>query len=168
MAKKEVYMTTTESEINAAIKRELERIDKAVVYNLQFVGEKCIIHARSLPSPNPRNFPNFPHIPPHQPNYIDWTANLRSSIGYLILRDGKVVTQGGFEAVGNGTEGAKEGRKYAKEIAARFPKGYALIVVAGMNYAQYVSDRGYDVLDSAELLAEREVPKMLETLGFGK
>lgn len=168
MAKKEVYMTTTENEINAEIKRELERVDKAVIYVLQYVGEKCIRHARSLPSPNPKNFPNFPRVPPHQPNYIDWTANLRSSIGYVIVRDGKIVSQGGFEEVGGGKDGARDGRKYAKETAAKFPKGYALIVVAGMNYAQYVSDRGYDVLDSAELLAEREVPKMLDTLGFGK
>ena len=35
-----------------------------------------------------------------------------------------------------------------------------------MRYASFVSAKGYDVLDSAELLAERLVPDMLKRLGL--
>ena len=41
---------------------------------------------------------------------------------------------------------------------------YALVVVAGMNYAAYVEAKGYNVLSSAEHLAERELPRMLDKL----
>jgi len=36
--------------------------------------------------------------------------------------------------------------------------------VAGMKYAAYVEARNYNVLSSAELLAEKEVPKLLKAL----
>ena len=39
-----------------------------------------------------------------------------------------------------------------------------IVVVAGMNYAAYVEAKGYNVLASAEHLAERELPRMLEKL----
>ena len=53
----------------------------------------------------------------------------------------------------------KQSPKVGKET-----KGVALVVVAGMNYAAYVEARGKNVLSSAEHLAERELPRMLEKL----
>ena len=58
------------------------------------------------------------------------------------------------------------GALLAERLAGEYPTGIVLIVVAGMKYAIYVADRGYDVLDSAEDLARREIPKMLEKLGL--
>ena len=49
-------------------------------------------------------------------------------------------------------------------VADNISKGYALIVVAGMHYAQYVESLNYDVLDSAERLAERILPSLLQQL----
>ena len=51
-------------------------------------------------------------------------------------------------------------------MAREFPNGVVLVVVAGMNYAAHLSDRGYDVLDSAEVLAAKLVPQLLQSLGF--
>ena len=47
-------------------------------------------------------------------------------------------------------------------FAANFPRGIVLVFVAGMDYAGYVADTGRDVLDSAALLADKLVPKLLE------
>lgn len=152
-------------EIDRYIEEQLKRMTEALIRNLQYVGERTIIHARSLPSPSAAAFKGK-RIPPHQPNYIDWTANLRSSIGYVIASDGKIVSQSTFENTASGAEGAKSGIQYAKEVVRKFPEGIVLIVVAGMQYASYVSGKGYDVLDSAELLADRLVPQMLRQLGF--
>ena len=58
----------------------------------------------------------------------------------------------------------QEGALSITEIAAKYPKGYVLVVVAGMNYAVYVESKGRDVLTSAEKLAETELPKMLRQL----
>ena len=65
----------------------------------------------------------------------------------------------GFEP-GGAQEGAEVGKQYAQELAANHPTGYALIVVAGMNYAEYVSAKGYDVLDTAELKARELLEKL--------
>lgn len=155
--------TTPQGRITAYIEKQVERYERALFDALEEAGKRCVKAARDLPSPK---FLNRSHkeIPPHQPHYIDWTANLRNSIGYVIVRDGSVVTQGGFKSAKGGDEGAAEGKAYAEQLAAKFPHGIALIVVAGMNYAAYVSAKGYDVLDSAELLAEKLVPQMMRQL----
>lgn len=141
-------------------------MEKAIIRNLQYVGETVVNHARSLPSPSASAFSSYPKIPPHQPHYIDWTANIRSSIGYVISVDGKIVENGGFIKTKGGEDGAKNGIRYAKDLVAKYPRGMVLIVVAGMNYASYVSAKGYDVIDSAELLADKLVPQMLRQIGF--
>ena len=99
-------------------------------------------------------------------SYKDRTGNLRSSLGYVIVLDGKIKYQSDFEVVMQGDSGAKSGIQYAKEVARQFPEGIVLIVVAGMNYASFVSATGRDVLDSAELLADKLVPQILKQLGF--
>lgn len=159
-----IELKTPMSEINRYIEQQIKRAEEAIIYNLQYVGERVVNHARSLPSPSAAAYKG--RIPPHTPNYIDHTANLRSSIGYVISCDGNIRTNGGFKAEANGSTGTASGAKYAKEVAGRYPEGIVLVVVAGMEYAAYVSAKGYDVIDSAELLADKLVPQILQQLGF--
>lgn len=161
-----IRMVTSMSEIDASLAQIEQRTTDVVVRKFCQIGEQCVNHARSLPSPNPASFPDFPHIPPHQPNYIDWTANLRSSIGYVVSIDGKVVFGGGFLSSGKGEDGARSGREYATAVAKLHSRGIALIVVAGMKYASYVTNKGYDVIESAELLANKIAPTLLREIGF--
>lgn len=143
-----IRQVTPTSEINDFIERRLETWIKLLVRNFSIVGEKVLNAARSTNS------------------YKDQTGNLRSSIGYVVVVDGKVVTMSSFEVVKKGEQGATNGREYARKLARQYPKGIVLIVCAGMNYAAYVSAKGYDVEDSAELLADRLVPQMLHELGL--
>lgn len=143
-----ITQKTSESEIDKYIEQQVKRTTNALIYYLKYIGERCLNAARDTKS------------------YKDRTGNLRSSLGYIIVRDGKIVYQSNFEVVLTGNTGAKSGIKYAKEVARQFPEGIVLIVVAGMNYATYVSGKGYDVLDSAELLADKLVPQILKRLGF--
>jgi hypothetical protein len=158
----ESALTTPTAAIRAEIDARLEALNNAIIYNLRYIGEKVVNIARELPSPSAAELGD--PIPPHQPNYIDWTANLRSSIGYIIAVDGKVVESGAFTAVRGGDQGAADGKAYAEEIIKRYPKGYALVVVAGMSYASYVTAKGYDVLESAQLEAEELVKQMATNL----
>lgn len=157
-------MISPEDAVGREIEKAMEREYRALIKRLEYVGLSAVAHARSLPSPNKKDFPNG--ITPHQPNYIDWNANLRSSIGYVIIDNGHVLNSGGFEVVGNGTAGAAEGEAYAESLVSKFSSGIALVVVAGMSYASYVADKGYDVLDSAELVAEDIVKQLMEKM-FG-
>lgn len=139
---------TPTAEIDRYIAGRVEAIKKALVHNLCAVGEQVLNTARLTNS------------------YKDQTGNLRSSIGYVVSVDGEIVQMGSFDTVKEGGEGAKGGKEYAMQLVRDFPKGIVLIVVAGMNYASYVSAKGYDVLDSSELLADKLVPQMLGKLGF--
>ena len=137
-----------------------------LIKRLCYIGEECVNTARSLPSPSAADFPNPKNIPPHQPNYIDWSANLKSSIGYVVVVDGEIVRTSSFEPVKNGEEGAKQGLQFAIESAEQYKEGITLILVAGMHYAAYVQSKGYDVLNSAVIKAEEMIPKLLGELGF--
>ena len=116
--------------------------------------------------------------------YQNITGNLRSSIGYVIGYDGKVIKVGGFHKVqgrgenykhvtfttrngkkvdflakgkyGDGSEGSKKGLELARSIISK-TRGYSYVIVAGMEYASYVNSKGYDVMDSAKL----EIKKMI-------
>lgn len=139
---------TPEGAISEFIRQQVERVTSALIYNLCAVGEQVLNQARSTNS------------------YKDQTGNLRSSIGYVVAVDGEVVQSSSFEVVKDGAGGSRDGKSYALDLVKQFPEGIVLIVVAGMNYASYVSAKGYDVLDSSEVLAERLVPEILKQLGF--
>lgn len=143
-----IRQITPMSEIDRYTEQKLKGLEQAVIRTLTYCGELCLNVARSTNS------------------YKDQTGNLRSSIGYVVAVDGRIVNQSDFETVKKGGDGSKQGAAFAKQLVRRFPKGVCLIVVAGMDYAVHVKNRGYDVLDSSELTADRIVPYMLKQLGF--
>lgn len=143
-----IRQITPMSEIDRYTEQKLKVLEQAVIRTLTYCGELCLNVARSTNS------------------YKDQTGNLRSSIGYVVTVDGRIVNQSDFETVKKGGDGSKQGAAFAKQLVRRFPKGICLIVVAGMDYAVHVKNRGYDVLDSSELTADRIVPYMLKQLGF--
>lgn len=142
----------TRQDIEKALHDRMNRINNTILMRLQYLGEECVNHARSLPS---------------DVGFMDQTGNLRSSIGYVVYLNGTPVGAN-FEQKaapkGDGAEGKSRGEKLAKEIAEKYPKGFVLVVVAGMNYALYVESKGRDVLTSAQHLAERECPRIIKEI----
>lgn len=139
-------MQTPAGEIAAYIAAGVERRMRAAVRLLCVAGEKAVGEARA------------------NHTYRDRTGNLTSSIGYIVARDGAVVSVGSFNAVIGGAGGAETGEAYARSLVSRYAKGLVLILVAGMNYAAYVSARGYNVIDTAEQVARREVDRLMRQL----
>lgn len=125
----------------------LEVVEEEQIKALQYLGEMCVAHARSIPK---------------EQGFEDQTGNLRSSIGYAVFVDG-IAVHTLYNEVGGGAIGAKAGQELSAKIGER-TNGVCLVVTAGMNYALYVESRGRDVIASAEQLAERELPRMLEKL----
>ena len=127
-----------------------------------------------------------------QHTYEDRTGNLRSSIGYLVYKDGKEVLSSSFAKVqgygennaivnfktkdgrivkfhakgqsGDGSQGAEQGRQLAKTIAISYPSGYVLVGVAGMQYAAAVEAKGYDVVTGACLQSEAWLRKSIQSV----
>lgn len=132
---------------NYVIKQQQNAKEEAITA-LNYVGLECVKEARQ------------------NGKYTDRTGNLRSSIGYAILEDGKPIQKSGFERV-KATAAEAQGQSEAliTRLAATYNTGLVLVVVAGMDYAAYVEARGYNVLNSAETLAKTLVPQMLKQLG---
>jgi len=126
--------------LNSARDMAREVAEKRLVLALASVGERCVAEAVG------------------NGNYTDRTGNLRSSIGYVVAVDGSVVAEGGFGAAG-GPEGPQAGRSKAAGLVLG-SRGAVLVVVAGMNYAQFVADKGFNVLDSAEILARQLISRL--------
>lgn len=135
------------NDIDATFKALLAEVDRHLIESLTRVGEEAVKLAKM--------------IPPER-GFKDRTGNLRSSIGYVVLVDGKPVNVA-FAAVKGGHAGVNEGQRLALQVGSK-TEGYALVVVAGMNYAVHVESKGRDVLTSAEKFAEKEVAKHLADL----
>lgn len=101
-------------------------------------------------------------------SWMDQTGNLRSSVGFVIVDDGQVIYQSGFETVKEGSEGSRIGKEFSSSLAEKveqFKKGLVLIVVAGMEYASYVEAmENKDVLVSSKPFANRIVKELIKEL----
>lgn len=83
--------------------------------------------------------------------YKDQSGNLTSSIGYVLIDNGTVIGEYGFEQIKPAaTEGPPAGRNYATQLAASYTSGLGVIVVAGMNYAAYVEARNLGGMTAGE------------------
>ena len=142
-----IKQLTPMSEIDRYTEEQLERLKQVLIRNLMYIGETVLNRARSTNS------------------YKDRTGNLRSSIGYVIVKGRRIVSMSSFDTVKGGGEGSSTGKKLAEDLGAMFPNDYALVVVAGMNYAEYVEAMdNKDVLASPELFARKKLPGMLVKL----
>lgn len=100
--------------------------------------------------------------------YQDRTANLKNSISFALYLDEQLVTS----AVGKipkeeEAQGGQEGvsaalNEYAQKEGVVAPKGYSLVIVAGMNYGKYVEDKGYNVLHLTKYFLRDEMKKIFE------
>lgn len=161
-----LFDKTDYRKLRASLDNQVKNIQKIVINALAYIGETAVKTARE------------------QGKYNDITGNLRSSIGYVILKDGKPVIGGNFEAVsvppgkrtvkrpdgsiqtvkvgGDGAKGKKQGEEFLRKLRSKYPRGIVLIVVAGMDYAAYVEFKyDKDVLHSAEQVADSLLKKLL-------
>lgn len=155
----------------ADIRRKLLEFQKKVAEDtvkvLQIVGEMAVNEAKESGA------------------YKDQTSNLRSSIGYVIVVNGQVINES-FERSGSGkiqvfystiktrklkskmidggVDGVSVGQAFARSLAGKYKTGFALIVVAGMNYAAYVEAHGLNVLSTAESIAKAKLPVLLQQI----
>lgn len=134
----------TKEGIRTALEQRKKRIEAAVILNLKRIGEQFVKNARETDT------------------YKDRTGNLRSSIGYVILRNGVQVSEN-FESRG-GKQGIETARKVIEEAKQNFPMGYVLIGVAGMDYAAAVESHGLDVITSSSKIAETNLKTAVQRI----
>lgn len=137
----------TQTDIAQYLEKRRQAIEAVIIRNLQYLGEQCVNEART------------------NGDYVDRTGNLRSSVGYVVVARGQIV-QSNFATVASGNEGMGIGRSLAEKLSQQFKSGYALIVVAGMDYALYLEAAHHrNVLNSAEQYAKQKLPQIMAKLG---
>ena len=132
----EIRCTTPKQAIDQFFRQALQIVHDEIDRALTYLGEECVIRIRDRSASE---------------SWIDQAGNLRSSIGYAIYDYGKKYIESAFAVVLKGSKGASEGKKMVNELASQYASVYALVVVAGMNYAEYV-----EAIDSKDVLASTE------------
>lgn len=146
-----IVSKTDMRKLRSGLQAKMKDIVDILIKQLSYIGEECVRIARESGS------------------YNDITGNLRSSIGYVVLYDGKPVVYGASKqysgSKGNGEQGAPAAEALLNQLQAKYPWGVVLIVCAGMKYAAYVEAvKHKDVLTSAELRAESLAKQLLSGL----
>ena len=141
------------AKLHERLKKKVSNMKDFLIFRMEQMGEECVKIAREAGS------------------YQDRTGNLRSSIGYMVMCDGKPVKFGEskvFEGTkGKGDKGAVEGKALLKRLQTKYPYGIVLVVCAGMNYAVYVEALYHkDVLTSSELKLESMARDLVSQLNL--
>ena len=127
-------MITPASEVDKILYKAFEILKNEIRNCLAKLGEECIAKIRD-----------------------------RSSIGYAVYDHGVKQLQSAFRTVLQGGDGSSEGQKMISQLASEYSNAYALVVVAGMNYASHVEAlENKDVLASTEIWAKGVINARLE------
>lgn len=142
---------TNKREVDRTFKAFEERYNSKAVQWLLRLGEIVVKKARE------------------QGSYQDRTANLRNSIGYIVVHNGNIVGESftgntppkeikGSDAI----EAHRRGSDYAKEVASQLDNDKTYLVwVAGMEYAAAVEAKGYDVIQGSGDWLESEAENQM-------
>jgi len=142
----------TEKDIEKIIEDFINRLVRVIKANLDQIALEMVSDARLKTK--------------SQGGFDDDTGNLRSSIGYVLMLDGEVITED-FELSDKGTDkqtGIETGKKVAGEIASEESEGWAIVLVAGMDYAYFVEAKGYDVITGATSSATAKLNKAMQNI----
>ena len=134
----------TASDIRQHLATQKQKLEAAILSALKFIGEAFVGEARS------------------NGNYEDQTGNLRSSIGYMIFKNGQAV----FESFpGSNAPAVQKAREVALQVAAAFGgNGFLFVGIAGMEYAAAVEAKGFDVITTSGINAEAALRRAMARL----
>ena len=148
----DIRLVTSINTIDELFRKAAQIIFDRVQYNLNYLGLLCVRRIRDRKGSD---------------SWYDQSGNLRSSIGYAIFSHGRKEIESAFDTVLGGSEGSQKGREMVEELARKYSDTYALVVVAAMEYAEYVEAiESKDVLASTEIFAKSEVQKYAQEALF--
>lgn len=130
-------------DIEREIEQQLQRLFRVTLAEFQNIGLRFVQDAKDTQT------------------YNDQTGNLRASIGYIIMYNGSEVDT---KFYGDAGEGVAKGRAFARSVAAEITEGWALITVAGMEYASWVESKGYDVITGSTLGANTKMKEAWDNI----
>lgn len=133
------------NKVQGILEQQLRRVEDAICFNFRVIGEGSVNHARK------------------HGTYTDQTGNLRNSIGYVIAFDGKII-ECEFKhgsSITNKPAFLADNKIYEMLVG---DSGYTLLIIAGMNYARSVENRGKNVLTGTEKYLKSEVKSKMSNI----
>ena len=100
--------------------------------------------------------------------YKDHTSNLKNSMSFALFFDGQLIrmVEGRIPKPDERPQGQNEVRAnlegYCNQPGVVAPKGYSLIIAAGMDYGKYVEAKGYSVVYMTKYFLEDELHKAVK------
>lgn len=144
-----IRMTTSAYALDAFLQRAARKIQENVLKALSKLGDESVVRIRNRSA---------------EESWIDHTGNLRSSIGFAVYEQGSKYMESAFSQVLSGTDGSVKGKKMINDLAKEYSRVYALVVVAGMEYAGEVEAlESKDVLASTKIWATSIVEQRVKT-----
>ena len=137
---------TPEQQVQSIFEYMASVLAKNMRLELSYLGQECVNLARDRGETE---------------SWKDRTGNLRSSIGFAFYQEGEKIVESAFMQVGAGSAGSRKGKSFVDELAKELSSAYALVIVAGMDYAEYVETKR-DVLASAELHARKKINETVQ------
>jgi len=138
-------MKTPIGEVSGRMKLALRIFEEEIRTALTYLGEECVARIKNRSQ---------------EDSWIDHTQNLRSSIAYAIYNYGRMQIKSQLSGIGE--EGKAVANTLLDNLSGLYSDTYALVVVAGMSYAEYVEAHdNKDVLASTELWAKNKVGGVL-------
>lgn len=131
------------------LKARKEALENGLITELSQLAEEAVVYSKS------------------NKGYRDRTANLKNSISFALFKDGEQVTTkiGNIPKPEEAPGGQEAVQAALEEYAASgvvAPKGFSLVIVAGMEYGRYVEDKGYNVLHLTRYFLRDEMKKIIE------
>lgn len=133
------------SKVPEILSQQLQQVEQAICFNFRVIGEGSVNHARKHGA------------------YQDQTSNLRNSIGYVIALNGRIIESEFKRSSGITNKAAYLANLKIQEMLAG-DTGYTLLIIAGMNYARSVENRGKNVLTGTEQYLKAEVKAMMKNI----
>ena len=127
-----------------------ENLERVLDMKLLQLAEEAVSHAK------------------HNKGYKDRTANLKNSISFALFHDGELVRMnvGQIPKPDKSTQGQGGVQNaletYSSQQGVVAPKGYSLVIVAGMEYGVHVEHKGYNVLHLTKYFLRDEMRTILE------
>lgn len=144
-----IRMTTSTKELEEFLNNAAKKLQNNVTLALSKLGDESVARIRNRSA---------------EKSWIDQTGNLRSSIGFAVYEQGVKFMESAFSPVLSGSEGSVKGKKMVNDLAKEYSKVYALVVVAGMEYAGEVEAlKSKDVLASTKIWAISVVEQRIKT-----
>ena len=137
---------TPEQQVQSVFETMAKTLADSMRLELSYLGQECVNKARDRGETD---------------SWKDRTGNLRSSIGFAFYQEGEKIVESAFNQVGTDPTGSKTGKRFVEDLARELSSTYALVIVAGMDYAEYVETKR-DVLASAELYARTRINETVQ------